>query len=72
MATSAGDGDLLKAAEQVWGVLDKMAANSPEEYQKFIKEQLKEGEEVMAAPEPAFCLRCTLLGVSRHPQCQHY
>ncbi len=67
MATSSrggGDnGDLLRAAEQVWGALDKMAAASPEEYQKFIKEQVKEGEEVMAAPQPVFCLRAPLQGV---------
>ena len=56
----AGQEDLMQAAEQVWGALDKMAAQSPEEYQKFIREQLKEGEEVMAGPEPVFCLRCPL------------
>jgi len=39
--------------------------NDPEQYKKFIGEQLKEGEKIMAAPEPMFCLRCNLEGVSR-------
>ncbi len=54
------EGDLLKAAERVWGMLDKMAANDPEEYKKFMKQQLDEGREVLAVPEPSFCLRCSL------------
>lgn len=58
------DVDLQGMAERVWGALDHMADTSPDQYKKFIDEQLREGKEVMAAPEPVFCLRCTLGGVS--------
>ena len=54
------DGDLLKAAERVWGILDKLAEDNPEEYKKFVKQQLDEGKEALAAPEPRLCLRCSI------------
>ena len=56
--------DMQEMAQRVWGALDHMASSDPEQYRKFIAEQLKEGEEAMASPEPVFCLRCTLGGVS--------
>ena len=51
--------ELLTAAEKVWGMLDHLAESSPEEYKKFIDQQLKEGAEAMSSPEPAFCLSCS-------------
>ena len=50
--------ELLHAAEKVWGMLDKLAESNPEEYKKFIDQQLKEGAESVSQPEPAFCLSC--------------
>ena len=58
MATSSDE--IRKVAQQVWGALDKLVDTNPEEYQKFINEQLKEGKEMFAPPEPAFCLQCNV------------
>lgn len=63
MASSPGeDQDLLQTAQRMWGVLDRMATENPEEYKTFIEQQLDEGKEALAAPEPVFCLRATLEG----------
>ena len=51
--------ELLHAAEKVWSMLDHLAESKPEEYKKFIDQQLKEGAESVSPPEPAFCLRCS-------------
>lgn len=56
--------DIMQTAEEVWGALDKMMVTDPEGYKKFIKQQMEEGKEVMASPEPVMCLRCGLEGVS--------
>ena len=67
MASSAGGNDhsdnMLKAAQQVWDMLDHLAVSNPKEYEEFVKKQMKEGEDVLSVPEPVFCLRCTLNGV---------
>lgn len=66
MASSTGENaDLLQAAERVWGALDHMVTDDPEGYREFIGEQLREGKEVMTAPEPIICVRCSLEGVRR-------
>ena len=52
------DNEILHAAEKVWGVLDKLAESNPEEYKKFIDQQMKEGAQSVSQPEPAFCLSC--------------
>ena len=57
---SRSDGDITQAAERVWGILDHLAANNPEEYDKFVKQQLDHGKEALAVPEPRMCLRCSL------------
>ncbi len=66
MAASVGSGEvnMLEAAQRVWSTLDHMASEDPEKYKKFITEQLDEGKEILASPEPVFCLRCALDGVS--------
>ena len=57
---AASSDDMRKVAQQVWGALDKLADTNPEEYRKFIDEQMKEGREMFAQPEPAFCLQCNV------------
>ena len=63
MAAEEGS-DVLKAAEGVWKMLDHLSLNNPEEYRRFVKNQLEEGKNAMAVPEPSFCLRCSLNLVS--------
>ena len=62
MAVSSDE--MLKAADQVWGMLDHLAEHNPQEYHKFVHQQLTEGKEMFSAPEPAFCLRCNTSDVS--------
>ena len=50
---------LLGAAEKVWSMLDQLAESNPEEYKKFIEQQLKEGAQSVSPPEPGFCLSCS-------------
>lgn len=63
MATSSS-GDVARMAERVWGMLDQLAEDNPEEYQRFVSQQLKEGGEMFTPPQPVFCLRCDIIGVS--------
>ena len=53
-----GDPDLRKVAERVWNTLDDLAERDPEEYKKFIDQQLKEGAQAQQNPQPVFCLQC--------------
>ncbi|XP_053545834.1 PIH1 domain-containing protein 2 [Bombina bombina] len=53
--------DLLAHINQFWSVLDDMAENNPESYQKFIQRHIKEGKNVMSAPEPHLCLQTKIL-----------
>ncbi|XP_011409326.1 PREDICTED: PIH1 domain-containing protein 2-like, partial [Amphimedon queenslandica] len=55
---SNNDPGILKAAEQIWGMLDAMAAKDPQEYKKFVEKQMEEGKEYLASPVFAFCLKC--------------
>lgn len=50
--------DIGKAARQIWGALDKLAAERPQEYKKLVEEQLKEGKEQFNPPEPSYSLSC--------------
>ncbi|XP_074072775.1 PIH1 domain-containing protein 2 [Macrotis lagotis] len=50
-------GGLLTQAAQLWNLLDDLAESDPRGYQKFIQQQLKEGE----APEPGLCLQTQIL-----------
>ena len=71
MASFSGGGvggeDLREAAERMWGALDRMAAENPEQYKQFTDKQIQEGKEVMAAPEPVACLQVALQGVRPNP-----
>ena len=55
---------LLRQADHMWKMLDNMAENNPEGYQRFIKKQLGEGSAHFKPPEPVFCLRCEIDMVS--------
>lgn len=52
---------LLTQVTQFWNLLDDLAESNPESYQKFIQQQLKEGKELCAAPEPQLCLQTRIL-----------
>ncbi|XP_054989793.1 PIH1 domain-containing protein 2 [Sorex araneus] len=52
---------LFTQANQLWNLLDDLAESNPESYKKFINQQLKEGKELWAAPEPQFCLETRIL-----------
>lgn len=51
---------LLRQADHMWKMLDNMAENNPEGYQRFIKKQLQEGSAHFKPPEPVFCLSCKI------------
>ena len=52
---------LLTQLTQFWNLLDDLAESNPEGYEKFIQQQLKEGEQLCAAPEPWLCLQTRIL-----------
>ncbi|GAB5577073.1 PIH1 domain-containing protein 2 isoform X2 [Prionailurus iriomotensis] len=52
---------LLTQVTQFWNLLDDLAESNPEGYEKFIQQQLKEGEQLCAAPEPWLCLQTRIL-----------
>ena len=51
---------LLKQADHMWKMLDNMAEQDPEGYQRFIKKQLEEGATNLKPPQPVFCLSCEI------------
>ncbi|XP_075402718.1 PIH1 domain-containing protein 2 [Tenrec ecaudatus] len=52
---------LLTQVTQFWNLLDDLAESDPERYEKFIQQQLEEGKQLCAAPEPQFCLQTRIL-----------
>ena len=60
MESSTERESLLRQADHLWKMLDNMAENNPEGYQRFIKKQLQEGSEHLKPPEPVFCLSCEI------------
>ncbi|TKC43229.1 hypothetical protein EI555_003019, partial [Monodon monoceros] len=52
---------LLTQVTQFWNLLDDLADSNPESYEKFIQQQLKEGKQLCAAPEPQLCLQTRIL-----------
>jgi hypothetical protein len=44
--------ELFTNAQQIWAMLDEMAANNPEAYQKFISKQKKEHDEATRLSQP--------------------
>ncbi|XP_075695898.1 PIH1 domain-containing protein 2 [Rhinoderma darwinii] len=57
---------LLSQVNQFWSMLDDMAENSPQSYQKFIQRHLEEGKEFMAPPESHLCLQTKILDPDEH------
>ncbi|XP_063799301.1 PIH1 domain-containing protein 2 [Pseudophryne corroboree] len=53
--------ELLSQVNQFWGMLDDMVENSPESYQKFIQQHMKEGQELLVPPEPHLCFQTKIL-----------
>ncbi|XP_032694234.1 PIH1 domain-containing protein 2 [Lontra canadensis] len=52
---------LLTQVTQFWNLLDDLAESNPESYEKFIEQQLKEGKQLCATPEPQLCLQTRIL-----------
>ncbi|XP_032283691.1 PIH1 domain-containing protein 2 [Phoca vitulina] len=52
---------LLTQVTQFWNLLDDLAETNPESYEKFIQQQLKEGKQLCATPEPRLCLQTRIL-----------
>nr|XP_005579674.1 PREDICTED: PIH1 domain-containing protein 2 [Macaca fascicularis]XP_005579675.1 PREDICTED: PIH1 domain-containing protein 2 [Macaca fascicularis] len=52
---------LLTQVTQFWNLLDDLAESDPEGYEKFIQQQLKEGKQLCADPEPQLCLQTRIL-----------
>ncbi|KAF6333947.1 PIH1 domain containing 2 [Rhinolophus ferrumequinum] len=52
---------LLTQVTQFWNLLDDLSESNPESYEKFIQQQLKEGKQLCAAPEPQLCLQTRIL-----------
>ncbi|XP_029429447.1 PIH1 domain-containing protein 2 [Rhinatrema bivittatum] len=59
--------ELLTQVEQLWSLLDDMAENNPESYQKFIQHHLQEAKEQLAPPEPHLCLQTKILEPTERP-----
>nr|XP_025862623.1 PIH1 domain-containing protein 2 isoform X2 [Vulpes vulpes] len=55
----------LTQVTQLWNLLDDLAESDPESYKKFIQQQLKEGKELCAAPEPQLCLQSRILAAEK-------
>ncbi|KAK2503452.1 hypothetical protein MC885_019010 [Smutsia gigantea] len=52
---------LLTQVTQFWNLLDDLAESNPEGYRKFIQQQLAQGSQLRADPEPQLCLRTRIL-----------
>lgn len=52
---------LLTHISQFWSMLDDLAENDPERYRNFIQQELKDGKQLCADPEPQLCLQTKIL-----------
>lgn len=52
---------LVTQLNQFWNLLDDLAESDPERYNKFIQQELREGQQLFASPEPQFCLQTRIL-----------
>ncbi len=43
-----------------WRYLDKLYAENPEAYDKFVSKSLEEGKEMLKAPTPRYCLKLAI------------
>ena len=56
-----GKGPMMEQAQEIWKMLDNMAASNPEGYKKFIETQMKEAKESMKPPDPHMCIKTNIL-----------
>lgn len=52
---------LLTHISQFWSMLDDLAENDPERYRNFIQQELKDGKQLCADPEPRLCFQTKIL-----------
>ncbi|KAM6173684.1 PIH1 domain-containing protein 2 [Erethizon dorsatum] len=52
---------LLTQITQFWNLLDDLAESDPECYKNFIEQELKEGKQLCAGPEPQLCLQTRIV-----------
>ncbi|XP_003472742.2 PIH1 domain-containing protein 2 isoform X1 [Cavia porcellus] len=52
---------LLTQITQFWNLLDDLAESDPECYKNFIQQELKEGKQLCAGPEPQLCLQTRIV-----------
>ncbi|XP_004585118.2 PIH1 domain-containing protein 2 [Ochotona princeps] len=52
---------LVTQLNQFWNLLDDLAESDPERYNKFIQQELREGQQLFSSPEPQFCLQTRIL-----------
>ncbi|PVD27474.1 hypothetical protein C0Q70_12635 [Pomacea canaliculata] len=52
-----GNNKLLQQAQQVWNMLDDLADNDPQGYQRFIQKQTADYKEMTAPPQPYMCVK---------------
>ena len=55
-----------KQLSQMWEMLDDLAEQDPESYQKFIKNNLAQGAELFTKPKPELCIRTVFNTNSRY------
>ncbi|KAG8434471.1 hypothetical protein GDO86_012737 [Hymenochirus boettgeri] len=53
--------NVLAQVNQLWSMLDDMAENSPDSYQKFIQKHMIEGKDILTSPEPNICIKTKIL-----------
>lgn len=61
MESNLSQKDLLAHVNHLWSMLDDLAENNHEGYQRFIEHHLKEGMEQMAPPEAHSCVQTRIL-----------
>ncbi|XP_005378161.1 PREDICTED: PIH1 domain-containing protein 2 isoform X2 [Chinchilla lanigera] len=52
---------LLTQITQFWNLLDDLAESDPERYKNFIEQELQEGKQLCAGPEPELCLQTRIV-----------
>ena len=53
--------EVLQQFSQFWSMLDDLSQNDPQSYQMFIEEQIKQGANNNALPQPDSCLLTEML-----------
>ena len=53
--------DIRTEARRFWDHLTYLSDNHPEDYDRMITKELKDGKELFTPPEPCFCLRMDIV-----------